>query len=687
MASGRQPREGSVNGACVGKGTLFAVISLLWTGGASAQGVLDAQTGGNERALLPLVSESLRIEIDHQHASTTLDQVFENQIGSRVEGQYHLRTGGGSRMEGFTYWNGDQKVVGEVFERGAAQEVYRVVTTQRRDPGLLEQQGDGEFSFRIFPIEAGERKRVQTRFSQFLSRHGRSVEYRVPLGRSDARIDIELLDQRPLTRIASSTHRIEVDDPHAGRHVVRVLEPIGNPTELVLTYEVDVAAWSVAGLVHRDPGHDAFVVVTLATPDELPAGAIVAKDVTIVLDRSGSMAGEPIENARRAAIDIIRRLPPTDRVNFIAFDTGVDALFDRPRPMGSEVLGQALAFAERVRSGGGTNIAIALERAIAAQESGTERPRVILFLTDGQSDAQAALRVAADDPGDARVFTIGVGSGVNQPFLSRLAAVKRGRYTFVDSAEAIVPRMAALYSQIESPVLVGISLEVTGATLTGAYPRSLPDLFVNDELRIVGRLTGQGAVRVILRGRDSRGRPVAHQTSITVPERARRSWVGRLWAQARVDDLLEEIALNGESTEVVDEVINLSLAYDFVTPYTAMLAIPESEITWEAADTLEAARQQRQRALAANPEAMALSRSAGSTIATGAGGDVAGSSAEPMMAEETMATVGSADDGDIAARAGCASCAVGAESRRDGTWLLALLVLVALWAPRLRRRR
>src|SRR6185503_9919800 len=102
---------------------------------------------------------------DGQHATTTLLQVYQNNAPGQVEGRYTLRAGTGSHVEGFAYWNGETKIVGEVFERDTANRVYDRVTARRRDPGLLEQVSDGAFGFKVFPIERAERKRIELRWT------------------------------------------------------------------------------------------------------------------------------------------------------------------------------------------------------------------------------------------------------------------------------------------------------------------------------------------------------------------------------------------------------------------------------------------------------------------------------------------------------------------------------------------
>src|SRR5215471_19365487 len=178
-----------------------------------------SETAGTLR--LPLVDEQINVDIDGQHASTRLRQTYQNESSSRIEGLYTLRTGLGIRAEGFAYWNGEQKIVGEVFERGVARQVYENVTRRRRDPGLLEETGDGVFSFAVSPIEPGERKRVEISYSEWLPRQGAGVEYRAPVSRPDAEVMVTLADNRELRRIVSPTHDIEVKRLGTGAYLVR----------------------------------------------------------------------------------------------------------------------------------------------------------------------------------------------------------------------------------------------------------------------------------------------------------------------------------------------------------------------------------------------------------------------------------------------------------------------------------
>ena len=560
-----------------------------------------AGAGETARAHIPLIEERLNVAIDGQHATSTLTQVFQHGNSSQIEGQYKLRPGLGSKVEGFAYWNGEQKIVGEVFERQAARQVYNNVTSRRRDPGLLEEDGAGAFSFKVFPIQPNEKKRVELRWTKWLDRRGATVKYRAPITRNDAEIVISLTGS--VKNLKSSSHRLRIDKTAGG---VRLRSEGGNGNgPLELEWQVEEPDWQPSAYVHANGKHDGWFALTLAAP-ELGDRVVAAKDVTIVIDRSGSMLGEPMENARKAAVDVIRRLDARDRVNVISFSDEVDPLFKAPHVLDGDTRAQAINFVERLRDGGGTDIALALKTAISHQDRKEGRPRVVVFMTDGQSDVEAAMDAAKADTGDIRLFTIGLGKDVNKPLLSRLAAQKRGRFTWIESMKDIKPEVGRLAASIAKPLLVDISVDVEGAHAVRLYPRSLPDLFALDELVVTGRLRGTGTAKFIIKG-NLGGKQVSFTRTVDIAKSPARPWVGRLWAQSRVEHLLEEIALGSKQPELQNEVLELALAYNFVTPYTAFLAIPESEIG-DQRGTIEAERERKRKIMQNHGDAADLDK-------------------------------------------------------------------------------
>jgi len=559
---------------------------------------------------LPIHEERLDITIDGEYATTTMHQTYLNKSGVRTEGQYSLRPGSGSHVDGFAYWNGEQKIVGEVFERQTAHRVYDSVVARNRDPGLLEEKGEGQFGFKVFPIEPNENKRVEVRWTKWLERHAQAVHYRAPITSRDAEIVVEI--HGPVKNVRSSTHKLRFEKLANG---VRIRgDGASAPGEVDLDWEIDEAAWTPDAYVQQGNGKDeGWFALALAAP-KLPEATVTAKDMTIVIDHSGSMTtDDKMEHAKRAAIDMVNLLGPKDHVNVISFSDEVDPLFKSPQPMTRDNREAALHFIEGLNPTGGTDIALALRTAVSAQTAGSENPQVVVFLTDGQSDAAQADAVKT---GNVRLFTLGLGRDVNKPLLSRLAAQKRGRFVFIENASSIEPEVRRLATNIAKPLLVDVSVDVDGANATRMYPRTLPDLFAEDELRVSGRLRGKGPVKFTIRGKLA-GKPVEFTRTVDPAKAKPEAWTAPLWAQSRIDHLLEEIALDSTKTEYTNEVLELALAYNFVTPYTAFLAVPESELG-QMHDTVTAMREQKHKIMASNPDVADLKsgRSTGdSTIA------------------------------------------------------------------------
>lgn len=650
-------------------------------------------SNNREQRGIPLDEERLTISIDGQNATSTLMQVYENQSDGQIEGRYRLRPGSGSHVDGFAYWNGEQKIVGEVFERQAARKVYENVTTRRRDPGLLEEDGEGAFAFKIFPINAHEKKRVEIRWTKWLERRDRSVRYRAPATRRDASIVIEFATS--VKNLRSPTHKLHIDKVGNGLRVRS--DGAISAGELMLEWDVEDPSWTPSAYVHAGAtsAEEGWFALSLAAPS-LDAKAITAKDVTIVIDRSGSMAADDaLEHAKAAAADMIRLLSAKDRVNVIAFSDEVDPLFAAPKLVTAENRKRAIDFVEGLHDGGGTDIALALATAIKLQEQKMEGPRVVVFMTDGQSDTDKSIEAAKLDTKDIRLFTLGLGKDVNKPLLSRLAAIKRGRFAYIETVASIEPEVARLAAHISKPLLIDVSVDVEGPVASRIYPRTLPDLFAEDELLVTGRLRGTGTTKFTIRGK-LEGKPVAYTKTIDMGKAPGRPWVGALWAQSRVAHLLEEISLGASAPEMVEEVTNLALAYNFVTPYTAFLAIPDSELG-AMRSTVEQMRERKRKIMAENPEVAQINKGRSVSVSTTTGNtasadiDDENEEADGRPSKKTAMKDSPAGDDDRASsiqpigtsRAhGCAGCATG-----GGSGSVALGLLVAGVLVRRRRRR
>lgn len=601
-------RKGAAKTAGFAQALIVAGLLLL-SGAVQAQEMaapsLITQTSEGGTQELPLVYERLRVVIDQGHAQTEFHHAFQNETGQSLEGSYQIALGTVAQATGFHYYVGETKIVGEIFEKEAARQVYEAVTGTGRDPGLLEQSGEGVFSFRVAPIAPGEKKRIGVSTSQLLRQTGTTLEYQAPLGRDGAGSTIELIDTRDLDKIWSPTHEFSETKTKRGREL-RVLKKKGSSDRLILKYRVVEKDFEITAAVHRTAGHDGYVFLSLAAPEGLTQKK-TPRDVTLVIDRSGSMTGSPLSAARNASKAVLGRLREDDFVNVVSFDDGTDALFGEPRLV-KDARKEALSFVDSIEAGGGTDLALALSEAFRRMPA-KGRPSVVLFLTDGESDPAAALKAAESAPKGVRLYTVGIGAGVDRPLLSRLAREHGGRFTYVADEKNLERDVEHLFARTSEPVLSDLKISVEGAQVKRMYPRTSSDLFFKDQLTFAIRATPdskKSTARLKIVG-TREGKTHVLQKSLNLAP-AHKPWVGRAWATQRVDDLLEQMSLSGETPELKNEAIELALAYDLVTRYTSFLAIPESEITENVRGTMEQERERRVALLKKHKDAAALSR-------------------------------------------------------------------------------
>src|SRR5688500_12608776 len=228
--------EAPMNPSCIRGAVLLGLFAPLAYAQPIATERLEAvMIAASDGTAMPMGEERLTVRIDGQHATPTLLQVYENTGSAVIEGRYQLRAGTGSHVEGFAYWNGEQKIVGEVFERQTARQVYDTVTSRRRDPGLLEEDGEGRFAFKVFPINPREKKRIEMRWTKWLERRGQTVRYRAPITRADATVVVELVG--PVKQVRSSTHRLHSEATATGMRV----RAEGGRTAKELAIDYDIA--------------------------------------------------------------------------------------------------------------------------------------------------------------------------------------------------------------------------------------------------------------------------------------------------------------------------------------------------------------------------------------------------------------------------------------------------------------
>ncbi|MCK4452013.1 MAG: VWA domain-containing protein, partial [Anaerolineae bacterium] len=447
--------------------------------------------------------------------------------------------------------------------------------------------GRNAFQARIFPIPPNGERRVELEYSQVLSMEGGLVKYVYPLDteRFSARpleevtISVELHSNEPIKAIYSSSHQVAVDRRGEYNATVGYEEYDVLPDrDFELYYTISDEDFGLNLLSYRERDEDGFFLLLIAPKVEVEEREVVAKDVILVLDTSGSMRGEKLAQAKRALEFVLDNLNDEDRFNIIAFSTGVHQYATRLQS--TEERNEALYFVRELEAVGGTNINRALLEAVA--QAGEERPTLIIFLTDGLAtegvvDTEQIIANVAQAATEAvRVFTFGVGDEVNTVLLDTLAQSHRGASAYVRPGQSIEEEVSAFYAKVSSPLLADLELDFGAVHVEDTYPYPLPDLFAGTQLVLVGRYRQGGFTTVTLEGEvNGRLQRFAYE-DLHFWNKGGESFIPRLWATRKIGYLLSQIRLHGENKELVDEIVGLSVRYGIITPYTSFL-VEETE--------------------------------------------------------------------------------------------------------------
>ncbi len=375
---------------------------------------------------------------------------------------------------------------------------------------------------------------------------------------------------------------------------------------------------------------DGFFLLLAAPKVEVDTQQVIAKDVILVLDISGSMrCDQKIEQAKEALSFILDNLNDEDRFNIIAFSTSTQPYARGLVPAGER--GEARDFVARLDANGSTDINRALLEALAMADD--TRPTILVFLTDGlpttgEVDVDRIIaNVSQDAPENARIFPFGVGYDVNTTLLDTIAENQRGATGYVRPEEAIDEVVSAFYAKVSTPLLSDLSIGFGGIEVADVYPYPLPDLFAGTQLVVVGRYREGGATAVTLEGTVNDQKQSFRYDGVTFHEQGGEEFISRLWATRKIGYLLQQIRLHGEDGEVVDEIVELSVRYGIITPYTSFL-VEETEQALSEAGREQVAEQY----LAAATEAPAPSSGQGAVDRSAAEKALAGAQSAPAAA-------------------------------------------------------
>ena len=645
-----------------------ALVGLAFCAQARGAGLLAP----DDISLPPLriTQHVVDVDITDQIALTTVSQTFRNDTSRRLEATYVFPLPDNAELTDFQMSFNGKMAEGTVLPADQARRIYESIVRQSKDPGLIEFIGRRLLQMRVFPIEPGSDTRIQVKYQQICKPISGMSGFHYPLRTAKAMASasavsriaqegvagqvygtvsfaVKLHTSGELKTIWSPTHSVEI--VRDGEHNAKVAYEASKGSledDFILLYDTDSSDLGLSVIAFKPsadkPGH---FVLTL-TPKQLwPEQEYQPQDVVFVIDTSGSMAGDKIEQAKNALKFCIDKLDEKDRFGLVRFSTGVDVLFEDLAEAAREQRAEAQNWIGKFSAAGGTNITDALKQALQMRpkampgEIASVRPFVIVFITDGQGNqpADETLKIVKDHPAGkgARIFSFGVGHDVNTIFLDQLANNFSGKPTYVQPGENLELVLGDFFAVISQPVLTNVKLSLPEISITEKFPTMLSDLYHGQQLILAGKFEHPKSGPVKLTAMRN-GKEIEYGwPEVSFTHTAEAKYVPSIWAGRKIAFLLDQIRAHGQNNEMIAEVVSLGQEYGIQTPYTSWLVNPEQSqlARGAAAPPMSRPAAQRERL-----------RSLGSARSGGAGGGGGRPDAQmPASGEEVSGAV-SVDD-------------------------------------------
>ena len=581
---------------------------------------------------LQITGVTVGVVIREQVATTMMEIQLRNPGGSRQEAELLVPVPDGAVVKGFSFQGPGSEPSARLLPRDEGRATYDRIVAQARDPALLEFAGFNLVRSSVFPVEPGGTQAVRLSYEHLLTASGDRVDYVLPRSESVEytvpwKIAVKITSGSPLAAVYSPSHSLRTSRPRPTVAAVELSPGAGTePGPFRLSFLRERGEVSASLFTYPDPkiGGGYFLLLAgLPPPANKTDRASIRREVTLVIDRSGSMRGEKLAQVRESALQVLAGLDDGEAFNVILYNEGVEPFADRAVRKSKATMKSATEFLEAMTARGGTNIHDALLEALRQPPTEATLP-IVLFMTDGLptigQTSEATIRELArkGNPHNRRIFTFGVGVDVNTPLLEKIAYESRATTAFILPGEDVEVKVASVFQRLRGPVLADPVLTLgplcrSPRRARELIPGQIPDVFEGDQIVLLGQYVGTAPLDFDLKG-NYRGTSREFHFSLPLDQATTRNgFVPRLWASRKIGLLVDAIreqggtpgvvsieakaAANPRTRELVDEIVRLSTEFGILTEYTAFLAKEGTDFSKKDAVVAEAEGLFRSRAI------------------------------------------------------------------------------------------
>lgn len=606
---------------------LFIIILLslgfitVKTNATPIKRLSDITTGSmiieNEQgaSLLPLMDTQITMTVQGLNAHTEVKQFFENPSSEYINATYFFPLPDDAAVDSLEMLIGDRRIIGTIKEKQEAKRIYQEAVRAGKKAALLEQDKSNLFRNKVANIAPGETieitismyHKVRYRQGEFSIRFPSTLTPKYDTQakqmvsekfkqasepwqyepssekpqlvaketRSDLQLSIDVIIDAGVTldAIKSSSHAISSKNLNNSRYEIRLQNYQVADRDFELSWtptsESQPRVLAFEQSHDNDPGYVYTQLVVL--PPALASVKPLSRNVTFIIDHSGSMEGQSMVQAKLALAQAINNLSPTDRFNVIGFNHTAKSLFQGTVAFEPQTRDWALSYISKMQADGGTEMHNALALALNEPDY-PDTVRQVIFLTDGAVNYEDQLfELIHNQLGDARLFTIGIGSAPNSYFMRKAAEFGQGSYTYISNTGEVATKMGKLLEQLRYPVMEEVSVEFSEPV--EHYPLKVPDLYLGEPLHLIIRRPATDTevqITGIQQQMDWRA-----NLSLDGSHKMQNKGIARIWARQKIQQLLDQQIIHSDYEAHKDEILDIALRHQLLSPYTSFIAVEE----------------------------------------------------------------------------------------------------------------
>jgi uncharacterized protein YegL len=549
---------------------------------------LDSAAEGDGYAYPEINYLNINATIDNNYAVTEISEELYNPYEYAIDDTFSFQIPPRAFISNFSLTIDGITYYAEVVSKDVGKQKYEEAKVSGKDAGLVESYGKSVFSYSI-SLSPNQTIVVGLKYEEFLEKTLGGYEYKLHLSSGsinsntkNMEISVDINSELKITDASVPNYKDDSKINYVSSTEALVsysTNQVKNTADFIVNYELEPVHINGKMLNYND-GETGFFTHVFSPQSKELGGTPMDKDIIFVLDKSGSMSGTKISQLKDAFDEIVHELREGDMFNIVMFNSGVTTYRSDLITASKDNQDAAAEFINGISSGGSTDINEALLTALDMFRDTAETVPIIVFLTDGLPTSGETNTFTIRDnikkhnEESVAIFALGFGYDVDFEFLKALSLENSGHALRIEEGEDAKEQITNFYDTVSTPLLKNLKFEYIGDAYE-IYPTEVDQLFEGTEVVIVGKYNlsiDELTCNVYTTSKD--GERIFSQT-FNLEQSTEHSFIPRLWAYTKINQLLDEITVIGEDETLVGEVVTLAMEYQFVTPYTSLLITTE----------------------------------------------------------------------------------------------------------------